>query len=157
MITAPILKELKFFENFTRNVLENTLKCTWKYHLNTAAVTHEVLEFNPGKDDVCLFNFRGDWSSGIRRCDLIGRFLVQTLLEALQSLGNQTHYELPGTFGLKIDKTQWWTWGECSCSLWSWPKVDRKTAKQQIKKFLKLSSLHLFFLSFCVSLVTWNI
>ena len=65
--------------------------------------------------------FSGEQPTGLRHCDQIKMFSVQTTLGSRPGLGNQTSYNFPSD--------QLLTSGERGCSLDNVPKVNHSTAK----------------------------
>ena len=80
----------------------------------------------------------GEWSSGLRCCNRIRRFPVQTPLGTRLSLGTQPSNEASGGLCIKIVKRQWLTSGEWGISL----DNDAKLAVVQPNRNLKKCRLN---------------
>ena len=70
----------------------------------------------------------------------IGRFAVETALDARPGLGTQFRYEAPGDRRVEIVKTQWLTSSWSSCLLENGPKLAVGQPNNSGKKFKKIKS-----------------
>ena len=93
----------------------------------------------------------GEWPSGLRHCNWIRSFPVQTLLNAWWDLGTQLFTWLPVTSDLKVDETWWLAWSKAAPSIMTqWGLCGSQIADKR-SKLLILVEYSDFIMSFYIS------